>query len=161
MLLEERIQYRDSLPAICKVIHAVLRERDERERVECACLNVLGIVGVERLHRGRICLGAIGMGQLRIVPVKRSGCGDVFAFARGLRAGLPGLLDVVPPLNDGSGVRKLPELVVERHGLSPIRHGALPVSLRGVGKCLAGLLVLKRMQKGEALIERGLCLRRT
>jgi hypothetical protein len=48
------------------------------------------------------------MGQLRVVLVKRSNGGEVFAFARSLPAGLLGLLYVLPPFNQSSSVCQMP-----------------------------------------------------
>src|ERR1700733_1920386 len=93
------------------------------------------------------------MSQFRIVLEKCSRRGDVFAFARGLRRAFLGLRDLLPPFLQSGWIGKLPQLMVVRHGLSPIRDRALAVSLRGLLKRLSGLSVLKRVQQGQALLD--------
>jgi hypothetical protein len=53
-------------------------------------------------------------------------------------------------------VRKIPELVVQRHGLAPMRHRALRVSRLRLGKRLPRFFILKGVKESEALFEQRL-----
>src|SRR5467141_4376888 len=65
-------------------------------------------------------------------------------------------LDVVAALFQSFVVRKIPELMEQRHRFAPVRYGALRFAGGRISKSLLGFLVLERVEERDALFDRGL-----
>ena len=65
-------------------------------------------------------------------------------------------LNVFAALFQNFVIREVPKLVKPGHRLAPVGDSALRVALRSFGESRFGLLVLKRVEKRDALFDRGL-----
>src|ERR1700694_140252 len=66
------------------------------------------------------------------------------------------LLDVFAALIQGLLIRKIPELVEQRHRLAPVCDGALWFAGGRFGKSFLGFRVLERVEERDAFFDRGL-----
>src|SRR5580658_321935 len=159
ILLEERIENGDGFLAVDELVF-VVRKANERERVERRAFRIRGKIPVQFLHRRRIGLDARGVAQLRIVLIERRGCRDVVSLASRFRSELLRVCCVAAAFRQSVRVRKIPQLMVERHGATPVRDGALRIGLRGFREGGLRLLILERVQLRHASLNGGLRLRR-
>ena len=67
--------------------------------------------------------------------------------------------DVLAALFPSFVVRKIPELMKQRHCFAPVRNGALRVAGGCFGKSLLGFRVLEGVEERDALFDRGLYFR--
>src|SRR5467141_3695729 len=65
-------------------------------------------------------------------------------------------LDVVAALFQSFVVRKIPELMEQRHCFAPVRYGALRVAGGRISKSLLGFLVLEGVEERDGFFDRGL-----
>src|SRR5467141_1470104 len=65
-------------------------------------------------------------------------------------------LDVVAALFQSFVVRKIPELMKQRHRFTPVRYGALRFAGGRFGKSFLGFRVLERVEERDAFFDRGL-----
>src|SRR5437016_2558656 len=91
----------------------------------------------------------------------KESCGGVketlFPWISGVK--LQRFIDILAALFQGFVIRKIPELMKPGHRFAPMRNGALRIASRRVHERLFGLLVLERVEEGDALFDCGLHIR--
>ena len=153
---QQWIENGDGFVPVGRAVNVLVRERHQRKRVERADFAVSGIFCVELLKRRGIGLDAVGMGQFGFVCEERGGRGNKALLARA------GGVNLLRPFNFFAAffqfpfVRELPNLVVQAHGLAPMRHGALGLARGHIREGLLRFLVLEGVQQRETFFERGL-----
>src|SRR5262245_31773268 len=81
---------------------------------------------------------------------KHRGCRDIRLLTWGLGAFALRASNLFPPFGEVVRRRPAPDLTVEHHGFPPPAHGAAGVASHRFVEGLRGLVILKRVQEGEA-----------
>jgi len=156
LLLEDRLQNGHGRHAVGARIDILLGERHERKCVEFRRFHVLRRLLMQFRHRCGIGRGALLLRQCCVVLIKCGRGGDIAAFTLRGRIQLLCLPDIFQTFFQSSWLRKIPQLVIVRHGFAPIRHRALGILVRGATESFQRLGVLKGMQQRQPFFERGL-----
>ena len=144
LLLEKCFQHCSRFLALGECGVAVRLGRQQRKRIKCRRLAILGIALIDALHRLRVGLGALLV--IALLSVKGAQRSDVVPLSISFGMHRPRLLQLGLASLDGGGVGIVPELVPQTHGHSPMSHGTGRVIFRNLGKFLFCFLVPERMQ---------------
>ncbi len=161
---EKLLQDRDRLLAVGSRVIVGRLGGDQRKRVEGAGFDVVGIVCVQTSHRLGIRGGPSLYGRRRSVdhlavvhlvgvPVESGGGINVFVLARSFRAHLLGFCQLGAPFFQVVSAGMLPELMVETHGETPMRHAVLRILSGSLPECRLRLLIFEGVQPRDGLIE--------
>ncbi len=127
----------------------------QRERVEDSGFVIVWEGLVDLLHRVGIGLGAGVLVHFVRVGVKSLDCGDIKPFARGGVLGqLFSGIGFAQATCDDLGIRRVPQLMPDAHGNSPMRHGAVGIVFGDVEEFLFRFFVPEGVQQRHAALER-------
>jgi hypothetical protein len=153
LLGKNRFQDRARFLLVCVGLIARRRVGPQRQRIENRRLAVVGIAGMEPLHRLFISKGAGAMVELVRIFVESLDGGNVVSLALGLGPHGAGLFDGGPTLFQILGSRGFPEFMVVRHRDSPVSHAAGGIFFGHCGKRLSSFVVPEGMEHGRGAIE--------
>ena len=123
----------------------MIRQRNQRQRVETSDFGVARDRRVPFFHGGGIGGNARFFIELFVLEENSGGFDKLFLARRNVLQLSRGI-QLFSAHIESLPLRKIPQLVIERHGFAPMREGALGVLLYGVGECIFGLQILKGME---------------
>src|SRR5215469_5827379 len=132
---------------VCIRLVGGIRGRQQGERMKDGGFMVVWIVRLELVHCLFISESASAVIKLVVVLVKRRESGDVVPLSLRLGAGCIRLFRCRPTRFEVRRPGRGPDLMVVRHGDSPVRHATGRVLLCYSGKGIVGLLVPKGMER--------------
>src|SRR6185437_13199827 len=121
---------------------------------------VLGIVLVNAFHGVGVGVRALLVIELIGIAVKDGKGVNIFAFGCGFWFEFGGFVQQICTLPEVIFAGPVPELMIERHGLSPVRHGTVRIMLSNSFELVISHFIFEGMQQSHRLLKGLLYLRR-